>query len=266
MVTEPQPGPRPRRWRLALGLCVLCVLLVAGGAVAGLLWWHSADPVTRPLEDNWAQSSWPSRATDGSAASTAMPIARASPIRLGWPSPRTDRFSSRTRDASPRIRRLSTSGTRVNGCGRRPRFRRWIRRRRALQHAVRLSVSADGTLYVADTANNAIRRITADGVVSTLAGDGEAGDADGPARSGAFQRSDRRRRRRRTAASSSPTPTTTAFARSIAMATSRRSPARTSRALPMVRRPRRASTRRRRGRRPRRPHLRRRHRATASCA
>jgi sugar lactone lactonase YvrE len=42
-----------------------------------------------------------------------------------------------------------------------------------------LAIGANGVLYVADTGNNAIRRITADGTVTTLAGDGLAGYQDG---------------------------------------------------------------------------------------
>jgi sugar lactone lactonase YvrE len=49
-----------------------------------------------------------------------------------------------------------------------------------------LAIDAGGALYVADTGNNAIRRMTADGRVTTVAGDGVAGYRDGPAREARF--------------------------------------------------------------------------------
>lgn len=44
-----------------------------------------------------------------------------------------------------------------------------------------LTAARDGTLYVADTGNHAIRKVSPTGEVTTLAGDGSPGSEDGPA-------------------------------------------------------------------------------------
>ena len=49
-----------------------------------------------------------------------------------------------------------------------------------------VAVGADGTVYVADTASNKIRKITAAGVVTTLAGSGELGITDGTGTAASF--------------------------------------------------------------------------------
>src|SRR5262249_41191134 len=49
-----------------------------------------------------------------------------------------------------------------------------------------IAVAPNGDLIVADTGNNCIRRVPVRGETSTVAGDGKAGYADGPARTAQF--------------------------------------------------------------------------------
>jgi len=56
----------------------------------------------------------------------------------------------------------------------------------AFAHPCGLAIDSEGTLYVADCGNHRIRRVTMDGVVTTIAGNGAAAHRDGQGRVASF--------------------------------------------------------------------------------
>ena len=85
------------------------------------------------------------------------------------------------------IRRVAPDGTvtTVAGAGR-PGYRDGGAIDALFDGPMGLAVARDGTIYVADTYNDRIRRIDTDGIVSTVAGSGAPGHADGAASSAQF--------------------------------------------------------------------------------
>lgn len=92
-----------------------------------------------------------------------------------------------TTDNGTFVRRITADGTVstlaggeeagfVNGSGKEARF----------NGAMGVAVGADGNVYVADTRNRRIRKVTPEGHASTLAGTGDQGGADGPGEKASF--------------------------------------------------------------------------------
>ena len=86
-----------------------------------------------------------------------------------------------------RVRRIAPDGTVTTIAGGEPGFRDGPASTARFDTPSGLALDASGGLLVADTGNNAIRRIAPDGTVTTVAGDGIAGYVDGPARQARFR-------------------------------------------------------------------------------
>ena len=81
---------------------------------------------------------------------------------------------------SHRIRRISAGGQVSTLAGGERGFADGVGARARFDTPSGIAIDRSGTLYIADTGNNAVRRLTPDGMVSTLAGDGIPGYGDGP--------------------------------------------------------------------------------------
>jgi sugar lactone lactonase YvrE len=87
---------------------------------------------------------------------------------------------------SNRIRKLTREGAVISLAGGSEGFADGAGAAASFNTPSALAIDRDGNLYVADTGNNRIRKVTKEGLVTTLAGDGSAGFRDGPAAQAQF--------------------------------------------------------------------------------
>jgi len=169
--------------RVAAGL--LIILVVSAGV--GVYLWEQLKPTPiPPLEKNWLAtvSVLAGAGTEGTIDGTAGQARFSEPFGI-VAAPDGTIFVADAGHAD-RIRRIEPDGTVSTIAGGARGFADGVGTGAAFSTPSGLARAPDGTLYLADTGNHAIRRITPDGHVSTLAGDGSAGDVDGPPQQARF--------------------------------------------------------------------------------
>ena len=87
---------------------------------------------------------------------------------------------------SNRIQKITTEGIVTTLAGGKEGFADGAGSQASFHTPSSLAIDSAGDLYVADTGNNLIRKVTPEGVVSTIAGDGTAGYVDGAAAQARF--------------------------------------------------------------------------------
>jgi hypothetical protein len=157
--------------------------LVAVAAAAAVLWWRFAGPRTVALAPGWparvvvVAGNGIDNARDGTAAEAGF----SNPFGVAGAADGVIYVSD-----SHRIRRVSPDGHVITIAGGDAGFADGIGDAARFSTPSGLALDVNGTLYVADTGNNAIRRVTPDGRVSTVAGRREAGYRDGAASEARF--------------------------------------------------------------------------------
>ena len=167
-------------------VAVVPIVLVAVAAGATCVWQRLQPARIPPLEPDW-QATVAVLAGDGVQGASDGVGERA---RFSEPfgivaAPDGTIFVADAADANL-IRRISPDGQVSTLAGGTRGFADGVGSRAAFSTPSGLALAADGTLYVADTGNHAIRSITPDGQVSTIAGDGTPGYVDGPGRQARF--------------------------------------------------------------------------------
>jgi gliding motility-associated-like protein len=82
-------------------------------------------------------------------------------------------------DGNDRIRQISPAGMVITFAGNHSGHNDGIGTSASFYFLIGIAIDAAGNLYVADTGNNLIRRVTAGGVVNTIVGNGSIGTTDG---------------------------------------------------------------------------------------
>ncbi|WP_075793770.1 gluconolaconase [Massilia putida] len=151
------------------GGAAVYVLNTRQDATPGRAFWRPADAPTRPA---WSARVTPLAGRFGDPFGTAVDA-------------HGNVFVADGGDCSC-IRRIAPDGQQTVFAGGRAGFADGVGAAAAFDTPSALAIDRLGNLYVADTRNNAIRKVAPDGSVSTLAGGGDAGYLDGIGRAARF--------------------------------------------------------------------------------
>jgi sugar lactone lactonase YvrE len=166
-------APAPIRYNLSVRRAIwILSALLAAAAVAAVWLTRRVSMRERPLDRDWTAivSSMAGDGTIGARDGDAWQ-ARFSDLFGVAVSPDGTIFIS-DGGGAPRIRRLSPDGVMTTIAGSRSGFSDGLGTDAMFDSPSGMALDAGGTLYVADTGNNAIRRVTPDGRVSTIARSG----------------------------------------------------------------------------------------------
>jgi streptogramin lyase len=155
--------------KVVRGKAAWLVIVAAALMGAALVWWR---------QTNGRSSALPAPGWESVVVTVAGAAARLSDpfgIAVG---PDGTMFVADGGD-TPRIARISADGTVQTLAGGLRGFADGAGAAARFDSPSAIAIGQDGAIYVADTGNHAIRRVSPDGAVTTLAGDGSAGLADG---------------------------------------------------------------------------------------
>lgn len=150
-------------------LIVALIALVVIGAIAYMAFRLSRKPVPTPL-------GWKARVTN--VAGDGSPVALSDPFGVAVAEDGTVYIADAGESNS--IRKISPEGGLTTLAGGNEGFADGVGAAASFNSPSGLAIDPNGNLFVADTGNNRLRKVTPEGHVTTVAGDGSAGYRDGP--------------------------------------------------------------------------------------